>query len=128
MADETTNDQTIAVFPTAAVAALRVRAEKAEAALNEARFAALFAAGVRGGPGAWRWPGDPMGKFLSNNKAWERMLAEMGSLRKRVEKAEARCRAWHDAVKAWSEAPGGNDFDEMDRMVNMLADGEWPNQ
>lgn len=41
------------------------------------RHATLFAAGVRGGPGAWRWASDPQGTILDDVAAWERLLDEM---------------------------------------------------
>jgi hypothetical protein len=49
----------------------------ARAALSEHRHAALFAAGVRGGPGAWRWASDQTGTILDDVAAWERLLGEM---------------------------------------------------
>lgn len=61
----------------ATIAAFRVRAEKAEAALNEARHTVLFRAGARGGPHAWRWPFDPLGTFLSDDEAWARVIIDM---------------------------------------------------
>lgn len=47
------------------------------AALSEHRHAALFAAGIRGGPGAWRWAHDKRGTTLDDAAAWERLLGEM---------------------------------------------------
>ncbi len=47
------------------------------AALSEHRHAALFAAGIHGGPGAWRWRSDPQGTILDDEAAWERLLGEM---------------------------------------------------
>lgn len=41
------------------------------------RHAALFAAGIHGGPGAWRWRSDPQGTTLDDTEAWERLLGEM---------------------------------------------------
>ena len=49
----------------------------ARAALSEHRHAALFAAGIHGGPGAWRWRSDPTGTILDDEAAWERLLGEM---------------------------------------------------
>lgn len=46
------------------------------AATASLRHAALFAAGVRGGPGAWRWASDP----VDDEAAWERLLVEMRGL------------------------------------------------
>lgn len=48
-----------------------------EAALAETRYAALMAAGVRGGPHAWRWEQDPTGTTLDDEAAWARLLGEM---------------------------------------------------
>ncbi len=47
------------------------------AALSEHRHAALFAAGIHGGPGAWRWRSDDPGTILDDVAAWERLLGEM---------------------------------------------------
>jgi hypothetical protein len=52
----------------------------ARAALSEHRHAALFAAGIHGGPGAWRWASDPTGTILADEAAWERLLGEMRDL------------------------------------------------
>jgi len=49
----------------------------ARAALSEHRHAALLAAGIHGGPGAWRWASDPTGTTLDDEAAWERLLGEM---------------------------------------------------
>ena len=52
----------------------------ADAAQREAaslRHAALLAAGIHGGPGAWRWASDPTGTILDDVAAWERLLGEM---------------------------------------------------
>jgi len=49
----------------------------ARAALSEHRHAALLAAGIHGGPGAWRWANDPAGTTLTDEAAWERLLGEM---------------------------------------------------
>ena len=53
------------------------RLADARAALSGHRHAALFAAGIRGGPGAWRWASDPSGTTLDDVSAWERLLREM---------------------------------------------------
>jgi hypothetical protein len=57
------------------------RAENARgdalAALSDHRHAALLAAGIHGGPGAWRWRSDPQGTILDDAEAWERLLGEM---------------------------------------------------
>lgn len=44
------------------------------------RHAALLAAGIHGGPGAWRWASDPSGTALDDVAAWERLLGEMRDL------------------------------------------------
>lgn len=44
------------------------------------RHAALLAAGIHGGPGAWRWAFDPTGAILDDEAAWERLLGEMRDL------------------------------------------------
>jgi hypothetical protein len=46
-------------------------------AVASLRHAALFAAGIHGGPGAWRWASDPTGTILDDVAAWERLLGEM---------------------------------------------------
>lgn len=68
----------------------------ARAALSEHRHAALFAAGIHGGPGAWRWASDPTGTILDDAEAWERLLCEM-----RVEWSE------RNAPNAATEEPEG---------------------
>lgn len=60
--------------PTAVEAQLIREGKEAVAAL---RHAALLAAGVHGGPGAWRWASDPTGTTLADEAAWERLLGEM---------------------------------------------------
>lgn len=45
--------------------------------IPDPRHEALFAAGVRGGPGAWRWATDPAGMTLDDAGAWARLLGEM---------------------------------------------------
>jgi hypothetical protein len=45
--------------------------------LAERTYAALMAAGVRGGPHAWRWASDPIGTTLGDAAAWERLLGEL---------------------------------------------------
>lgn len=63
--------------PTAVEAQLIREGKEAVAAL---RHAALFAAGIHGGPGAWRWRSDEPGTILDDVAAWERMLGEMRDL------------------------------------------------
>ena len=60
--------------PTAVEAQLIREGKEAVASL---RHAALLAAGIHGGPGAWRWDSDPTGTILDGVAAWERLLGEM---------------------------------------------------
>ena len=56
---------------------LTVALDAAQRETASLRHAALFAAGVRGGPGAWRWASDPQSTTLGDVAAWERLLGEM---------------------------------------------------
>ena len=75
------------------------------------RHAALFAAGIHGGPGAWRWASDPTGTILDDAAAWERLLGEMRKRagRRAPVQGEHNKRdrgpgtiAWDEHVLAWS--------------------------
>ncbi len=64
-----------------------------DAALRETdshRHAALLAAGIHGGPGAWRWRSDAPGTILDDTEAWERLLVEMA----------------HGSALQWEDVPG----------------------
>ena len=65
-----------------------VRAAQRETA--SLRHAALLAAGIHGGPGAWRWRSDPQGTTLDDVEAWERLLGEMA----------------HGPSLQWEDVPG----------------------
>ena len=73
--------------PTAVEAQLIREGKEAVASL---RHAALFAAGIHGGPGAWRWRSDPQGTILDDAEAWVRLLGEMA----------------HGPSLQWEDVPG----------------------
>ena len=64
-----------------------VRAAQRETA--SLRHAALLAAGIHGGPGAWRWARDPAGTILDDVAAWERLLEGMRDATAYREKCQA---------------------------------------
>ena len=72
-----TNGCGVRHYRTADVARLLATIDAAQRETAAIRHATLFATGVRGGPGAWRWASDPAGTTLDDVAAWERMLGEM---------------------------------------------------
>ena len=62
------------------IARLTAALDAAQRETASHRHAALFAAGIHGGPGAWRWANDPTGTILDDAAAWERLLGEMRDL------------------------------------------------
>ena len=96
---------------TVAERAYRLGRETEQRETASLRHAALFAAGVRGGPGAWRWSADPTGTILTDEAAWERLLGEMRERtgRRAPVQGEHNKRdrgpgtiAWDEHVLAWS--------------------------
>lgn len=75
-------------FQPTAVEAQLIREGKG--AVASLRHAALFAAGIHGGPGAWRWRSDEPGTTLDDAEAWERLLGEMA----------------HGPALQWEDVPG----------------------
>lgn len=59
------------------IARLTAALDAAQRETASLRHAALLAAGIHGGPHAWRWRSDPQGTILDDTEAWERLLGEM---------------------------------------------------
>ena len=59
------------------IARLTAALDAAQRETASHRHAALFAAGIHGGPGAWRWASDPPGTSLDDVAAGERLLGAL---------------------------------------------------
>lgn len=118
-----------------ALAALRADVPRLLATVDAAqretaslRHAALFAAGVCGGPGAWRWASDPEGTILDDVAAWERLLGEMRATRSvlaaLIETFEA-VLAEADRPKGGMSVPFHGDFAGALRLPSVLGNMRW---
>ena len=91
------------------IARLTAALDAAQRETASHRHAALFAAGIHGGPGAWRWASDPTGTILTDEAAWERLLGEMRERTGRRAPVQGTPKkrgpgtiAWDEHVLAWS--------------------------